>query len=151
MEKLKKLWSTVRDFYNTRLITNLISQNKDDYNSNAQRNFDAAKKLSDFVGMIVRYAFAQGATTYFFKKLETATGAGRYALWLCAIFAFFLTLVLGIRILWIIVLYEAEDIHATENVWGRRLFFLCALIQGFALWYGVRMLVNDIAASGVLG
>jgi hypothetical protein len=149
--RIKKWLGGIKEFHRTRLISNITSHSKEEYENNVRNNFDAAKRLSDFVGMIVRFAFLQAALSYFMRKAVDSPGATGYVLGFCAVSVFGLLIALGIRIFYVILLYEASDIHRDSRRWVKYALFVFALAHSVALWYGMRVLVSDLTRSAPLG
>jgi hypothetical protein len=79
MGKLKTLWQNVVQFHEGRLLPTLTTMTAEEYQRNADVQFARAKRLSDFVGIIIRWSFAQFASLYFFPKRLSplAYGFGR--------------------------------------------------------------------------
>src|SRR5258708_6056025 len=68
---------------------------KEDVEERLAYNFNKAKTLSDFIGMIVRFAFANFAVAYFIKRSAEVRGFEGYVLGFCATMSAGLLLVFG--------------------------------------------------------
>jgi hypothetical protein len=84
-DNLKRGWKRLVEFHQTRFIGNLT---KEDYEASFKDHFDRAKALSDFIGMIVRFSFANFAWAYFLRRAPEFGGIRSFALGLCFVFAF---------------------------------------------------------------
>lgn len=142
----KNIWYKFAEFHKSRLIVNLLDHTKEDYQRNFDAQFLAAKTLSDFVGMIVRFAFVVFVAQYFLIRAPQANGIASYALGLSGVFAVGLMLSLGGRIMVIILMYESRDLHVHPRKWVRAIFLIFALLTTAALYYGMYDLAQSLVA-----
>lgn len=112
--------------------------------------FDSAKRASDFVGMIVRLAFLQFAFFYFLKASPTTEGILGYALGLCAVSSFGMSIYMARAIMRIIFLWEIRDVRRNELVWMKVILFVFALASTLCIYFAVMHLVSAIASSNAL-
>jgi hypothetical protein len=115
----------------------------------AKRQFDKTKALSDFVGMIVRFAFANAAFGFFAKRAKETAGLESFVFGLCSTASFGLWAVLGGGIASIIFAYEMRAVSddGTSYRLVRWLFAILAICWTLALWYGINDLVHIIAKT----
>jgi hypothetical protein len=141
------LWNKLIKFHRSRLIYALLDHSKEDYQRNFDTQFSSAKMLSDFVGMIVRFAFVMFAAQYFLKVAPQEEWLiSKYALGLCGTFALGLMFVLGGRIMLIILMYEARDLHVHRARWVRVIFLCISMIVTATLYYGMYTLAKSLVA-----
>lgn len=74
MQWLNRMWTGFVEFSRERLIPASISYDSEDHRRNFDASFDSAKRLSDFIGMVVRLAFATFAAAYFYAKSQDTEG-----------------------------------------------------------------------------
>ncbi len=150
MGRIGRWLSQIREFHRSRLLTNLGSLSSEEYQGQVRANFEAGKSLSDFVSMIINFAFLQAAFTYFMRKAPTTQGFDSYVLGICAVAALVLLVVLGGHIFMAIFLYQARDIIRADNRLMKKVVFVLAAGQSFVAWWGIRLLVQEVATrSGV--
>ena len=106
--------------------------------------FESAKRLSDFVGMIIRFAFANFATLYLLTKATTVPGVSGWALAVSGGFAAAITVVFGIKLYIIILLNEARGVAAFSSKWAKIISIVLTLITVGLLQYGITDLVKSL-------
>src|SRR5436305_7569588 len=111
----QQLKNATLTFVRERLVFNLAAHSKEEYELNFNDHFSKAKALSDFIGMIVRYSFANFAAAYFLKRANESDGIRGAALSFCSIFTLGLTIAIGARIYILVVLYQASDVHRSTH------------------------------------
>ena len=151
-EWIKKRWDEFVNFNKTRLVANLLSMSDDEFRVKSEEIFNSTKKLSDFVGMIVRLTFAQFAWRYFMFMSPKTDGIYGYIFGFCAIFTMGLTVFLGSRIFLIIFAWEVEDVRQITGSISRGILFVIAALSTLTIYLGTLRLVSDMArASALLG
>jgi hypothetical protein len=143
--RLKLVWNSIQEFYSTRLIANLTSHTKEAYERNFTHHYERAKRLSDFVGMIVRLAFATFAYQYFYRRATATEGFQSGVFTICYLTTLGLSIALGLRILVLILIYESTDIHKQTSKVIKVAMLIVSIIMTAALWYGVLDLVKVLA------
>jgi hypothetical protein len=115
----------------------------------AKGQFDKTKALSDFVGMIVRFAFANAAFGFFAKRAKETTGLESFVFGLCSTASFGLWAVLGGGIASIIFAYEMRAVsgNGKSHLLVRWIFAIIAIGWTLALWYGINDLVHVIGTT----
>jgi hypothetical protein len=115
----------------------------------AKNQFDKTKALSDFVGMIVRFAFAIAAFSYFARRSKETTGLESFVFGLCSTASIGLWAVLGGGIASIIFAYEMRAVSddGKSHFLVRWLFLILAIGWTAALWYGINDLVYAIGKT----
>lgn len=109
---IRKAFGKLSEYHNSRFV---VGSSDEAFKLRSDRVFDQAKKLSDFVGMIVRLAFLQLAYRYFLIISPKTEGIYGYIFGFCAVSAFGLTIMLGIRIIQVIFLWELLE-HILFNL-----------------------------------
>jgi Rad3-related DNA helicase len=153
MEKLKEVWRKIVAFHNSRMITSVMRMSQEDFNINIDESFNRAKRLTDFVGILIRWSFVQFAGYYF---LESSSSADhwfeKYAFQYCGIGAFGVAVYFSIRIFSIIFLYWASDAAHHESKVRKYIIAAMALSMTLAFWFGISRMIRDLAkASQLLG
>jgi hypothetical protein len=120
---------------------------KDNVDNLVKANFEKAKAISDFVGMIVRFAFVVAATAFFFRRSQEVKGFGGYLLGVCATVASGLTVVFGYRIMMLVVAYEQRSTHAWKSTWARLIGFIFGVLMATSIWYGIVDIVKVLSSS----
>ncbi|MDP2733779.1 MAG: hypothetical protein Q8O63_11825 [Hoeflea sp.] len=138
-------WENFLGSFPGRRFTSITAHNAEDYEKIARQNFESAKKLSDFVGMIVRFAFLNAAINYFSKKAIENDGWLGFIFGCCTISTIGLTVALSIRIFWIVLLFESFDIHKQNQKLAKWMLYLFAIATTGMIFFGIHVLVNDLA------
>ena len=148
---INKQWQRVIAFHKGRRVTAILDL-KDDalFEVEYDKIFDSGKRLSDFVGMIVRLAFVQFAWRYFFYAAPNVSGIYKFILGFCGVSALGLTAILGARIATIIFLWEASDFRKTSGPIGRKVILAIAIASTIVLYLGTQYLVSDLAKHSAL-
>ncbi|MCK1498002.1 hypothetical protein [Bradyrhizobium sp. 188] len=115
----------------------------------AKNQFDKAKALSDFVGMIVRFGFANAAVAFFAGRAKETTGPESVVFGLCSVASFGLMAALGGGIAGIIFAYEMRAVSddGKSHVLVRWFFVILAIGWTVALWFGITDLVHVLATT----
>jgi hypothetical protein len=114
---------------------------KEDVEERLAYNFNKAKTLSDFIGMIVRFAFANFAVAYFIKRSAEVRGFEGYVLGFCATMSAGLLLGFGASLVRVILVYEMQSVSAWKGTAARVIFIVLGLLSTACIWYGVMDLV----------
>jgi hypothetical protein len=127
-----------------------IPPNKAAADEHRNKVFDQAKRVSDFIGMIVRLAFMFYASSYFGAQvsanLNTLKG---FAFGLCWIIALGVSVVFGGQIFAIIYIHHLRDAAVQTNRWIRILMLISALATSGALWFGIVELISALPKPGL--
>lgn len=111
------------------------------------QHLNQAKALSDFIGMIVRFGFANFATGYFYKRAAEVHGLNGWCIGVTATFTLALTIIFGFRLMTVILAYEMRSVAAWKGTWSRLVFALLAILTTASLWYGVVDLVHTLSLN----
>lgn len=143
-------WERVKRFHNSRVLTTLIQATKEELVRDFDYNFAEGKKVSDFVGMIIRWSFAIFASLYLYKKSMSFGGTYGIVQAICGTFWLILTIMLTTRIFVVAVLFQASDIRYHEGKWKKRSIVAGWIFCAGVLMYGTGQIVADIAYSSAL-
>lgn len=151
MERLKLMWKGIVTFHNSRLIANLTKLSEEQYKANLESNFSAAKRLSDFIGLIIRWSFAQFAGYYFYQASHsTEFWLTKFVFGYCALMAFVVAIYMGVYVATLTLLYWASDVLAQGSRWMRYLTVVFSFALTGMLWFGLWGMVKEIARASVL-
>jgi hypothetical protein len=153
MEKLKALWRKFVAFHSRLLIANMTKMTAESYQENLDHNFAAAKRLSDFIGLIIRWSFAQFAGYYFYQVSHSAEfWLTKFVFGYCAFVAYVVTVYMGVYVAIITLLYWSKD-AAAQSSKGLRIYIIgLSIAVTVMLWFGIMRMVREIAkASALLG
>jgi hypothetical protein len=115
-----------------------------------ERDFDRAKRMSDFIGMIVRFAIACYATSYFWSQfIKKQDFPWSYVVGVCMTAAFAFTVLFGFRIGSIITLYSIRDTGNIKNRVFRAMTFVMSTAAGISLLYGILDFALSLPKPGV--
>jgi hypothetical protein len=127
-----------------------IPPTKEAADAHRNRIFDEAKRLSDFIGMIVRLAFLFYAVSYFTSQMfahgDTLKG---YAFGLCLTVSLGLSGIFGGQIFAIIYIHHLRDVSVQTNRWVRIAMFVSTVIVAGALWFGIVQLISALPKPGL--
>lgn len=149
-EQIKKAWSRLVDFHNTRLVANVSSHTQEDFDLNFNSKFDAAKRLSDFIGMVVRIAFAEFATFYFLHKASQETSWLSLVYGICAVSALLVTIRFASLIITIMFLWETREVKKFHSTIGRWVIFGTGVLFTVCYAVGTIKMVGDLARTSAL-
>jgi hypothetical protein len=108
-------------------------------------NFDLAKRGSDFVGILVRFAFVYYAIAFFLNRSVAEQGSLRtYVFGLCATLSCGFAIVFGGRIFMIIYANELRHVVVYHNRIARVVALGFAILTTAAIWYGINELVTSL-------
>jgi hypothetical protein len=96
-----------------RLLARLTSYQlkaPEELDTELNKAFDRAKRVSDYVGMIVRLAFCAYATQFFWSQAKTTAGIQSWALGVSGVTAFCLQIWFGAQIILLITLHSLSDV-----------------------------------------
>jgi len=113
----------------------------------ADQIFSEAKKLSDFIGMIVRLAFTLFAFHFFMLKAPQIGGLTGFVFGISAINAFGLSVVLANKIMRIIYYWEMIAVAKAQSRHFRALLLFFALCSTLVAYYGIFKMAFAIAKS----
>lgn len=74
-----------------------------------EKVFNKTKRISDFIGMIVRWSFAYFACLYFFQKAPDQSQCYRFVFGICGTMSLLLTIYFGIHINRLMQMYEQRE------------------------------------------
>ncbi|KEQ05715.1 hypothetical protein [Pseudorhizobium pelagicum] len=117
------------------------SAGRDEHDKLSDDVFNEAKKLSDFLGMIVRMIFVQAAGTLLILKSREAGGLEGLLLAVAAVTAVGLAGVFTWRIFGIVLLYFTKDVVIIGNTLVRRGLVLFFLLDSVAMGYAIIVVV----------
>jgi len=110
------------------------------------RNFEKGKKISDFIAIIMRAAFAYLCFLFFWNFLQQAENdLQRYAIFNCAILSLIMYFVIFFYIIRITVIYFLKDSANHNNKFYISFIIFTAVVIGFSTAYGVSILVTKVA------
>jgi hypothetical protein len=139
-------------FHRERLVTNIANLTAEEHAKNLQVHFDDAKRASDFVGIVIRWSFAQFASLYFFSKAfgpEVNWFRG-YAYGMCSFVSIGVACYLGGRIALLILLYYSRELTHPQGEVAKMISFVLIVITTTVLWLGTLHLTRDIARATTL-
>lgn len=145
---LKQLWAGRGE--RPAVMTLPKDQRQDALNLELKEVFDSSKKFSDFLAMVVRMSFTALALIYFVTKTPTASPAYAVALAICAVAAFASTMMMGLNITKIIVLWIVDGAIHLDSITLRIGVLLLTLVLVGALLVGMVNLAFDIARTSSL-
>lgn len=131
-------------------ILHELSVSPSDNDERAERIYNEGKKLSDFVGMIVRLAFTLFAFQYFSAKAAEVDGLIAFVYGLCTVSAFGLTAALAGKIFRIIYFWEVRDVVNAPSRYMKLLFLIFALSSTAITYFGLFIMARDIASASPL-
>ncbi|MFC4623959.1 hypothetical protein ACFO1V_01725, partial [Daeguia caeni] len=97
------------------LFSLLRHENREDLEKKAQENFDAIKQLSDFVSVLIRFAFIVAASSFLMDKALEIGGLRGLVLGICAVSAYAITIIFAFRIFLVIYHFEQREIYNIKN------------------------------------
>ena len=112
-----------------------------------EEQFSNAKKLSDFIAMIVRLAFVQFAVNYFIIAAKEATEFYKFVYLICSITAFIISVVIFMRIVTVIFLYYLHGLGEIKSILGKILLFASTVFWAIIYYLGIFHLVRDLAEA----
>lgn len=127
-----------------------ISQEEKDHWKRFNATFDSAKRLSDFIGMIIRLSFAQFAAVYFIKKAPEAEGLLSITFAAAGVMATGIWVRLAMYVARIIMLYETRDAHIVRGTFPIIIYYLLSGSFALASFLGMYQLVGELASASVL-
>ena len=117
--------------------------------------FDRAKRTSDFIGMVVRFAFANYAVAYFFNAWKVAPngpGVGdhlhKWALAISSMVTLGLMVYFGWQIFEVITAHFMRDAASQRGRTSRIIIFISVTVTSIAIWVGINELVSAIPKPG---
>ena len=146
---MKKVWSRITGL-GALLAPTTLRMSEAEFEAERNTVFDSAKRVSDFVGMIVRLAFLQFVFLFFLNEAPKAGGVFGFALGLCAVSSLGLSIYLARGIMRIVFLWELRDARRAEPAWAKAMFFVFALITTLCIYGAMIHLVAKIASSNAL-
>jgi predicted ABC-type exoprotein transport system permease subunit len=144
------MWESLRVFNQGRLVTRILSMDDAQYEAAFDNEFNTSKKLSDFIGMILRLSFTQFAWRYFFHVSPKTEGIMGFILGYCGIGAFLITLVLAFRIGLLTFLWQLGDARKAKSNFLRGIMFVVACAASLALYMGTMRMAQDIGKANAL-
>ena len=142
------LWKRIGDRLRASLGAQLIHLSQEDYANLIETEFDKAKKLSDFVGIVIRLAFAMFAAFFFFQRWHNepnwVLNSPYFAGGVCAgIISFAL---MG-HVLMLSFHYFAKDLAGQKRRVMKMLVVVLAVLVSLATFVGIIMLTMELAAQ----
>jgi hypothetical protein len=141
----KRFWRALLKVLRSHLLLKMTKFDKAAYEKQFTDYFDSAKRLSDFVGMFVRFSFTMFAALYFYEKYQAATGALRFILASTGAIAVLLGTVLAANMSMLILMYASTDVLHVQNRWAKILLLVISVAITVVLLCGVLLLVKDLA------
>ena len=150
--KIKQaLLSFTRRESDRRLIFNVVNLEKEEIIEKRDNYFKKAKTLSDFVQIIISWSFVVFASKYFLSKYfhyaDHFNPFYQIAISMCFMYCTAAAVYLTINTIWTILLYQADEIGRTRSRFGRDLIYFMGLMVAGSLYFGLYLLVSDIAES----
>lgn len=128
-----------------------FSSNEEFWKSGFQEEFNNAKAISDFAGMLIRLSSLMLAVLYFKSKITLAKDMFfRYAFTASEIVCCMLYLALTAQIGKILLYYFLSDLPKWRSPLAQCLIVILALSIMFLFNVGIYVLANDIAQSNIL-
>ena len=150
-EKIKAFWSRIADFHQDRLIGLIWSGDQERLRRALSAAFDEGKKLSDFIGMIVRMVFVLFAALFLLKSASLTGGLQGFALGIGGIYAGAVTAFLASSVFRIILLWNLtwED-WGDAAPWNRAILVSLSILSAVAVGVGVWSVVEALAKASDL-
>lgn len=145
-----KKWEVFKAFNHGRLVTSVLSMDDSQYQTAFDKEFNESKKLSDFIGMILRLSFTQFAWRYFMHVSPKTPGIMGGVLGYCGVTAMLVTFVLAFRIGLIIFLWELGDARKAKSTFMKGVMLAVACSASLALYMGTMRMAQDIAKANAL-
>ncbi len=120
----------------------ILRQDRDVFDAEMVKAFDKAKKLSDFIGMIVRLTFAMVFVAYCFTKAhDTTSWLYKYSYRIAGGFGAAITAYFGFLISRIVFEYFMRDVGAAKQYWLKVIVLFISLF----LFWSVFTTILDVA------
>lgn len=147
MQWLKRIWTGFVEFNRERLIPASINYDAADHRRNFDASFDSAKRLSDFIGMVVRLAFVAFAAAYFYTKSRDTKGLLGFVFGYCAVCSIGLGLALGRKVLILVYLWDIREIPVVKGRIGKFVIAAFGVATVAMIYVGCFELIKDMAAK----
>jgi hypothetical protein len=122
----------------------LLNQNRAQLEAEMILGFDKAKRMSDFIGMIVRLTFLMVFVAYFVTKTKLSTSWWWWYYYGSAVgFGLIFTFYFGFLIIRIVLQYFLRDVVVHTNPWIKALM----LVINIYFYYVVASGIIDIAQA----
>lgn len=151
MNKIKDIFSKFKIFLkehheSTFLGMALGDSTKEEWENAKEINFEKAKKVSDFVAILIRAAFVYLCFLFFSHQAkEVEFWFYKQALGICSYLAFALYVVIFLGVLRVITAYWLSDTAHSKNRFYKVVITILALNITFATGYGITVLVRKFA------
>lgn len=150
MNRVHSAWTRFVNWNRKRLVWAILTGSVEDHQEISRQIFERAKKLSDFVGMIVRVSFLVLATTFLWKKSQSTEGILGWVFGYSALITFAIAIRLSSYIFIIILVRESKDLAFHGNLIMRIILFAIALSFTAVIWYGAYKFILELAVSSSL-
>jgi len=146
---LGKAWRGFVEFNRETLFGGVMKMTPEEHQEAFNQTFDSAKRLSDFIGMIVRLSFLTFALFFFLRRVGETDGIQSMAHSVCLVFAFGLNIAFLQKVFRVILLYEARDIPRIPAGSQRWVLLLLAVVITGTIYYGVGSLVGALSSDAL--
>jgi hypothetical protein len=115
-----------------------------------EATFNSAKKLSDFVGMIIRLSFVMFAQLYFLHLSQTTAFPMSFVAGFCFVSATWLIFALAGKIVIIILDYEWREVPRIRGNVGKFIILTFGLLSTIIAYVGIYQMARSIALASSL-
>lgn len=149
---LKGTKSAIAEIWNRTLVGMAFrTTTKEEWESVYENAVERAKKLSDFVGLLLRAAFAYICYKFFINAAGDAGGIlSRTALGICASLSFVAYFLIFLNFLRVVAVSFMSDARFHDNVLVKIAFLCSSIFITISVAYGIMYLVNALATASKL-
>ena len=148
---IRRLWQNIVAFHNGRLISSITSFTKEQHEQELATQFEKAKRLSDFVGIIIRWSFVMFATLYFLRRYSLSENIFIGLLYfLCGWWAGLMTIYFSVRVQIIVLLWWSDSVPMHSSMLGKRISLALSILFTGVGAFGIYQLVSDVARASAL-
>lgn len=146
----KKVWESLKTAGSVASGYYLLSLEEEEFERERSSTFDRAKRISDFVGMIVRVSFLFFAVLYGLKLAPSLDGLLSYAVGFTTTSGILLLIALFAHVSRLIFLWEVREARKFKARIPRFIFLGSALFITWSAGYTIYKLVSAIALESAL-
>jgi hypothetical protein len=148
---LNKLWHRIVNFHSDRMIGLAFQDTtKEDWNNELNARFDDAKKLSDFIGMIIRIGFCYLWFDLLLMAAFAHMGIKSSAFFICALLVLCLFLAMAWKLFAIISVYLLRHTASSKSKIFKGAVYFSSLSLTLAIGTGVIAIARAVSKASTL-